>query len=177
MLVLVLAVLFFALRPGSELDSLRADPALRPVSELDSLRADQLARWAPSQPGSGVPSVEADEEGSPSIELYGGVLPALGDRESATYVRTFLVPRAAALRPFEAARRAAQRAGWRLDYPDYITRNSAPGRTRTTVMGTKELPTGLALVHITLDTAATLPGASAAERDMNSLSVMLEHTR
>ena len=159
-LLVAFALLFYALRSDSELDALRADP---------------FARWSPGAQ-LGV-SVEADEEGLPSVELYGSV-PGLGDREGAIYVRTFLVPRADALKPFEAARRAAQNAGWRLDYPDYITANSPRERTWTAVRGDKELPTGTAIVYITLDTAPVLRGSSVATpTDANRLTVMLEHTR
>ena len=147
-------------------------------AELDALRADPIARWSPATE-TGAPQtppvVVAEEEGSPSIEFY-GPLPTLGDREGAIYTRTFLVPRADALRPFESARRAAQAAGWQLDYPDYLTENSAPDRTWTTVRGTKALPTGVAIVSIELDTAPKLDG-EGSRRGTNSLTIMLEHTR
>jgi hypothetical protein len=149
-------------------------------SELDALRADPMARWSPATETGGSlqpPIVVAEEEGSPSIEFY-GPLPTLGDRDGAIYMRTFLVPRVDALKPFEAARQAALAAGWRLDYPDYLTENSEPGRTSTSVWGRKELPTGDALVDITLDTAPALPGISpTALEGTSSLVVTLEHTR
>ena len=148
--------------------------------ELDGLRADPIARWAPaSEQGTPAtpPTVEAEEEGSPSLEFY-GPLPTLGDRDGAFHARTFLVPRADELMPFEAARRAAHAAGWRMDYPDYAAESSVPKRTWTSVRGRKALPTGDALVHITLDTAPELPGVEReALEGMNSLVIRLEHTR
>jgi hypothetical protein len=151
--------------------------AARSGPELDALKADPLARWEPAYE---VPEtdagtlqlVEEREEGSPSIEL--GPLPGFGDREGAIYKRTFSVPQAAGLEPFEAARRAAEAAGWRLDYPDYATADSPATKSWTTVSGYKELPTGTAVVHIQTD-AARPPRDSPPPT--NTLVVMLEHTR
>jgi hypothetical protein len=149
--------------------------SLRPNPELEALKADPLARWQPT-PATGAarePLVREVEEGTPSIEFF-GLLPGLGDRQGAMFTRTFSVPRAAGLEPFEAARRAAEDAGWRLDYPDYLTADSHPTKTWTTVMGDKELPTGTAVVHIQTDAARPAPGAPARP---NTLVVVLEHTR
>jgi hypothetical protein len=137
-----------------------------------------MARWLPpSHVGGAAPArTQAQEEGRPSIEV--SPLPGLGDRDGAIYTRTFLVPRSETLKPFEAARQAAEDAGWRMDYPDYITANSPPDRTWTSVRGRKELRTGDALITITLDTAPPLSRAGGdRSRDGNSLVIMLEHTR
>jgi hypothetical protein len=65
-----------------------------------------------------------------------------------------------------------------MDYPDYLTADSPPDRTWTTVRGSKTLPTGEALVVITLDTGAEPRlESSGAARDPSSLTIMLEHTR
>jgi hypothetical protein len=147
---------------------------LRPNPELEALKADPLARWQPPAAGGTLePLVRAQEQGSPSVEFI-GVLPGLGDREPALYERTFHVPQEAGLEPFEAARRAAEDAGWRLDYPSYVTADSPDTQTWTTVMGYKELPTGTAVVHIQTDAAR--PTRELPPRT-NILVVLLEHTR
>jgi hypothetical protein len=148
-------------------------------AKLDTLRADPLALYAPAAViGGTTPRTYATDEGRPELELGGGPGPGFGDREGATYIRTFLVPRHAGLKPFEAARQAAEHAGWQMDYPDYVTAHSPPERTWTTVRGSKMLPTGDALVFITLDTAVEpWLGSASAARDASSLTIMLEHTR
>ena len=147
--------------------------SLRPNPELEALKADPLARWQPSSTEAGAPGrVFEQEQGLPSLEL--GPPPGLGDREPAIYERTFSVPQDAGLQPFEAARRAAEEAGWRLDYPGYITADSPETQTWTTVRGYKELPTGTAVVHIHTDAARPTPDSPPGT---NTLVVMLEHTR
>jgi hypothetical protein len=150
--------------------------ALRPNAELEALKADPLARWQPTAAhtvgGTPEPLVREQEEGIPSVEV--APLPGLGDREGATYTRTFSVRQAAGLEPFEAARRAAEEAGWRLDYPDYVTADSPATKTWTTVTGYKELSTGTAVVRIQTDAARPTPDAPART---NTLVVILEHTR
>jgi len=148
--------------------------SLRPNPELDALKADQLARWQPATAAGATlePVVSEQEQGIPSVEL--GPPPGLGDREPALYERTFYVPQEEGLEPFEAARRAAEEAGWRLDYPSYVTPESDESLNWTTVTGYKELPTGTAVVHIHTD-AARPTGDSPP--GTNTLIVMLEHTR